>query len=230
MSSSGGTTQTRCKKRQESADAQASGSSKPIGRKKKKTAFNFNKKQPEDAAPFVEPGCEVEMDPEEIEPDWAAEAAEEDTHTTQVTSDEKTTARKRAQPVKSAKRKTRSNSRLHPTRKHSTPELYEATCAPTTRPSPTNSWVQQREQLKNQLKLVKSSRDLYKESYFHSLCNEHILNKKLLAKDIPVDRESSSAIEEPPPISARELKDFVKGTLKDYFSKCLQIIGTGTKW
>ena len=76
MSSSGGKTQTRHKKRQESADAQASGSSKPIGRKRKKTAFNFNKKRPEDAAPFVEPGREVEMDSEEIEPDWAAKAAE----------------------------------------------------------------------------------------------------------------------------------------------------------
>ena len=90
-----------CKKRLESAHAQVSGSSKPIGRKKKKTAFNFNKKQPKDTAPSVEPGLELEMDPKEIEPDWAAKTAKEDTHTTQVTSDEKPTA----QPVKSARNK-----------------------------------------------------------------------------------------------------------------------------
>ena len=78
----GGTTQTRRKKRKESADTRASGSSKPIGHKKKKTAYNFNKKQPEDTAPFVEPGRDIEIDPEEIEPDWVAEADEEDTHTT----------------------------------------------------------------------------------------------------------------------------------------------------
>ena len=88
-------------------------------------------------------------------------------------------------------RPTRATSRLPSSRSRNSREMFEASPAPATK-SGSNGLGEEKRRLQNKVDVLSARCDHYKKCYHKSLENEHEMNKKLLGKDIPIDRVDSS--------------------------------------